>query len=300
MSILKHERNKRLTHLDGKRRTARIVKTKPNIFEYIDFKKYLSAWRESEKWINPGLTHEYLCAKLGQKNRTYFSDVEKGRKHVGPEVLSRMTKLLNLNDEETKYFRALVGYGQTATREEREFWFEQVVQLNNTPKKIVDKKTYSFYKEWYHTTVRAFLETCDFKGDYGEASRRLYGRVSPKQVRESVKVLKSLGLISANERGFLKPTDKILSTGDAAKDELLRQYHLSNNDVLKSILEKDEPNTHDSTNLTVGVSREGIERIVKRIRQLRAEIISIAHKDEKNAKRVYKIAVHVYPESRKA
>jgi uncharacterized protein (TIGR02147 family) len=127
----------------------------------------------------------------------------------------------------------------------------------------------------------------------------LYGRVSPKQVRESIKVLKSLGLISVNERGVLKPTDKILSTGDVAKDDLLRSFHLSNHRVLGTILEKGEPNTHDSTHLTVGVSREGIERIVKRIRQLRAEIISIAHKDEKNAERVYKIAVHVYPESRK-
>ncbi len=275
------------------------MKTKPNIFEYIDFKKYLTAWREAEKRANPGLTHEYLCAKLGQKNRTYFSDVETGRKNVGPEVLSRMIKLMNLPENESKYFRALVGYGQPATYEEREFWFEQIIQLNNTPKKIIDKKTYAFYKKWYHTTIRAYLETCNFKDQYAEASKKLYGRVSPKQVQEAIKVLKSLGLISLNEQGFLKPTEKILSTGDVAKDELLRQYQLSNHEILRTVLEKDEPNTHDSTQLTVSVSAEGIERIVKRIRQLRSEIISIAHKDERKAERVYKIAVHVYPESRK-
>jgi uncharacterized protein (TIGR02147 family) len=276
-----------------------MAKPRPNIFEYIDFKRFLTGCREGEKRINPGLTHEYLCAKLGQKNRTYFSDVETGRKNVGPEVLSRMIKLLNLSENEAKYFRALVGYGQTATPEERDFWFEQIIQLNNTPKKIVDKKTYAFYKKWYHTTIRAYLETCNFKNDHALASKRLYGRVSPKEVQESVKVLKSLGLISPNKQGFLKPTEKILSTGDVVKDELLRQYHLSNHEILRTILEKGEPNSHDSTQLTVSVSREGIERIVKRIRQLRSEIISIAHKDEKNAERVYKIAVHVYPESRK-
>jgi uncharacterized protein (TIGR02147 family) len=275
------------------------MKTRPNIFEYIDFKKFLTAWREAEKLANPGLTHEYLCAKLGQKNRTYFSDVETGRKNVGPEVLNRMIKLMNLPENEAKYFRALVGYGQPATCEDREFWFEQLIQLNNTPKKIVDKKTYAFYKKWYHTTIRAYLETCDFKDGYQEASKKLYGRVSPKQVQEAVKVLKSLGLIAANAHGFLKPTEKILSTGDVVKDELLRQYQLSNHEILRTILEKDEPKTHDSTQLTVSVSREGIERIVKRVKQLRAEIISIAHKDETKAERVYKIAVHVYPESRK-
>lgn len=272
---------------------------KPNIFEFIDFRKYLTVWREAEKENNPGTTLEYLSTKLGQKNRTYFSDLEKGRRTVGPEVLDRLIKLMGLTRDEGNYFRAIVGYGQPSTYEEREFWFEQAVQLNNTPKKFVDKKTYTFYKKWYHTTIRAFLETCNFKNEYGLASKKLYGRVSPKEVQEAINNLKELGLVETNGNGYLKPTDKVLTTGDVVRDELLREYQIGNHDVLRTILEKDEPGTHDSTQLTVSVSREGIERIVKRIKQLRSEIISIAHKDEQRAERVYKIAIHAYPESRK-
>lgn len=272
---------------------------KPNIFEYIDFRKFLTAWREAEKEVIPGLTHEYLSAKLGQKNRTYFSDLEKGRRSVGPGVLERLIKLIALSGDESKYFRALVGYGQPSTYEEREYWFEQIVQLNNTPKRMLDKQTYSYYKKWYYTTIRAFLETCDFKDNYEEASRKLYNRVSPREIKQAVKDLVSLGLVAPNEKGYFKPTEKVLVTGDVLRDELLRQYQLSNHDVLRTILEKDESQTHDSTQLTVSVSQEGMERILKRIRQLRSEIISIAHKDEKKAERVFKIAIHAYPESRK-
>jgi uncharacterized protein (TIGR02147 family) len=276
-----------------------IMKTRPDIFEYIDFRKYLTAWREAEKENNPGLTHEYLSAKLGQKNRAYFGDLEKGRRTVGQGVLERLTKLLALSGDEAKYFRAIVGYGQPTTCEEREFWFEQAIQLNNTPKRLVDGRTYAFYKKWYHATVRAFLETCDFTDDYAGASRKLYGRVSPKQVKEAIKNLVSLGLVAKNAQGFLKPTDKVLTTGDAVRDELLRQYQLSNHDILRSVLEKDEPATHNSSQLTFSVSQEGIERIMKRIKQLRSEIISIVHKDEQKAQRVYKVAIHAYAESRK-
>jgi uncharacterized protein (TIGR02147 family) len=93
---------------------------KVNIFEYIDYKKYLTAWRGMEKENNPGVTLEYLSAKLGQKkNRTYFSDLEKGRRSIGPEVLDRLKKLTGLNCEESKYFRAIVGYAQSVTYEER-------------------------------------------------------------------------------------------------------------------------------------------------------------------------------------
>lgn len=275
------------------------MKIKPNIFEFIDYRKYLYAWRESEKKQNPGLTHEYLSNKLGQKNRGYFSDLEKGRRTIGPDVLDRLIKLLDLDSNEGKYFRAIVGYGQPTTYDEKEYWFEQAIQLNNTPKKLVDKKIYTYYKKWYHTTIRVFLETCAFKDQYAEASRKLYGRVTLKEVREAIKNLISLGLAAHNRDGYIKPTAKVLTTGDEVNDELLRQYQLANHDVLRSILEKDEPGTHNSTQLTVSVSNEGIERIIKRIKQLRAEIISIAHKDEQKAERVYKIAIHAYPESRK-
>lgn len=275
------------------------MKSRPNIFEFIDFRKFLTAWRAVEKENNPGITLEYLSAKLGQKNRVYFSDLEKGRRTVGPEVLDRLTKLMNLSRDEAKYFRAIVGYGQPSTYEEREFWFEQVVQLNNTPKKLVDKNTYYYYRKWYHTTIRALLETCNFKEEYAAVSRKLYGRVSPKEVQQTIKNLISLGLAAPDGDGYIKPTHKVLTTGECVKDELLRQYQIANHDVLRTILEKDEPGTHDSTQLTVSVSKEGIERIIKRIQQLRSEIISIAHKDEKKAERVYKIAIHAYPESRK-
>jgi uncharacterized protein (TIGR02147 family) len=268
-----------------------------NIFEFIDYRRYLTAWRESEKKANPGLTHEYLCAKLGQKNRTYFSDIEAGRKLIGAEVLDRLISCIGLKGAEAKYFRALVGYGQPATYEEKEFWFEQIVALNNTPRTIVDQSTYSFYKEWYHSTIRALLDVLDTKDEYEKISRLLYSRVTADQVRESVQLLKSLGLIAPNERGFLKPTEKILITGDAAKHELLRRFQVANHRILGEILKKDEDGTHDSTQMTVSVSREGFERIMKRIKQLRSEIRSITHKDENKANRVFKVALHIYPES---
>jgi uncharacterized protein (TIGR02147 family) len=230
------------------------MKKRLNVFEYTDHKKFLSDWRMLEKEHNPGLTHEYLSEKLGQKNRAYFSDLEKGRRTIGPGVMDRLLKLLSLTGDEAKYFRAIVGYSQWETYEEREFWFEQMVQLNHTPKHFVDKETYLYYKKWYHSTIRTYLETCNFKNEYEKASNDLYGRLSPQEVKTAIETLLSLGLITTDCNGYLKPTDKVLTTGDTVKNELVRQYQLSNHDILRGILEKDESGTHDSTLLTVSVS----------------------------------------------
>jgi uncharacterized protein (TIGR02147 family) len=270
-----------------------------NIFEFVDYRAYITAWRLSEKEKNPGLTHEYLCRVLGQKNRSYFNDIEKGRKIIGSEVLDRFIKLFNLKGDEAKYFRALVAYGQPCTYEEKEYWFEQLIALNNTPKLLVEKSMIQYFTQWYHTCVRALLDTCDIRDDYDFISSKLYNRITANEAKESIRLLAALNLIAPDSNGYWKPTGKIISTGDNFKDELLKRYYVTNNDILHEILKRDIPGTHDSSLLTISVSDIGLERIVKRIKQLRSEIIAIANKDVKSSDRVYQIAVHAFPLSKK-
>lgn len=270
-----------------------------NIYEYIDYKKFLADWRKEEKSRNPGLTHEYLCSVLGLKNRSFYNDIEKGRKVIGAEVLDRLISLFGFQGNEAKYFRALVGYGQPATYAEKEYWFEQIVVMNHTPKRLIDKETYRYFKEWWHSALRALLDTGNFSDDWKLLSKKLYNRVTPEQVQDSILLLSQLGLIVKTPDSYWKPTAKILSTGDNVKDECFQRYQLSFHSILKQILEENVAGSHDSSQLTVSVSKKGLERIISRIRNLRAEIISISHKDESSADRVYQIALHAYPISRK-
>ena len=272
----------------------------PNVYKYIDYRRFLTDWHSTVKKEKPIFTHAYICNKLKLHTRSYFGDILKGRRSLGPDLFKRMVVLIGFSKTESNFFNAIVNYGNAANDEDKEHWFEQMVLLNNTPHKIIDKKTYRFSRNWYYGTIRAYLETCDFKNDSAAASKDLYGRVSPREVKEAIGVLKDLEMIAPDKRGFLKPTEKIIITGDAVKDELFRQYQLSNNEVLHTILQKDEPNTHESTLLTLSVSDKGMKRILDRIKQLRKEIMSIVHKDEDHAERVLKLAFHAYPESRKS
>jgi uncharacterized protein (TIGR02147 family) len=43
----------------------------PNIFEYIDYRKYLNDYYRAKKCQEPGFSHSYICYKLGQdKSKT--------------------------------------------------------------------------------------------------------------------------------------------------------------------------------------------------------------------------------------
>ncbi len=275
------------------------MSSKINIFNYIDYQQFLTDWRCNEKEENPGLTHEYLCFKLGRKSRTLFNDIEKGRKKITPSLLNRLISLLQLKGDQTKYFRAIVNYGQETDYEEKEYWFEKVIELNNIPKTVIDKKAYSFFKDWYHTTIRAMLDIYDFTDEFELLAEKLYHRLSVTQIKNSIFLLKELNLVRVDENGFLKPNDKVLTTEASISNKILNKYQISTNEIFTDILKKDDPGTYVNSLFTLSLSSEGFEHIMQRVEQFKKEISSIAHNDQKNANRVYKVSVYAYPEIQK-
>jgi uncharacterized protein (TIGR02147 family) len=271
----------------------------PNIFEYIDFKNFLLDFHKAKRAVDPGFTHAYICHKLGQPNaRSYFDNVVKGRKKVSPGFIDLFVKLLGLGSSESKFFRALVNYNQAASAEEKEFYFEQIVQLNQTPFKLVDKETFAYYTEWYHSTIRSLLSIIDFKDDYKLLAHKLCPSITVKQAKQSIILLKKLGLVKATTQGYFKPEDKVLSTGDAIKDQILEQYQIQCLELSKQAIVNSENQPCSTITYNVYVSDTGYKRILNRLNQCRSEIRSIIHKDEEPPKRVYQVTLQMFPKSK--
>jgi hypothetical protein len=68
----------------------------PNIFQYVDFRKYLAEYYAYRKAEEPRFTHTYICHRLGQgKARSYFNNVLSGRTTVTPTFVGRFVGLPN-------------------------------------------------------------------------------------------------------------------------------------------------------------------------------------------------------------
>jgi uncharacterized protein (TIGR02147 family) len=272
---------------------------KPNIFEYINFKKYLEDYYDWKKSIDWGFTHSYICYCLGQKHaKSYFNNVVKGRATVTATFIDRFIHLLELSSGEAKYFRALVNFNQSSSAQEKEFFFEQIVQLNSTPHRLLDIKVYAYYKEWYHSAVRALLDIVDLSTDYTVLSNRLYPKITLKQARDSISLLKSLGLIVKNDQGFWKPTDKVVSTAEFILDDVVRQFQMKCIEHARNVLAQGSDQAHRTVTLTLSLSDESFKRVSDRVQQFKSEIRSIVQKDGHKANRVYHINLNMFPMSK--
>jgi uncharacterized protein (TIGR02147 family) len=271
----------------------------PSIFDYYDFRKFLEEYRQKRKEFDPGFTHTYICYRLGQKNsKSYFANVINGVKVVTPEFINRFIELLELSVEEGNYFRALVNYNQTFNQKEKEYYLEQIVRNNRADSRLITAQEYSLYKEWHHSVIRAILDIFNFKDDFKWLSEMVVPPITVPQARKSIKMLQSLNLISRNDQGYFKPTDKTVRTEDYVHDEIIKHYQARCMEIAKlTLLGNTEQPKDFSTNI-LSVSEDGLKRIQQRLQKFREEIRALVQKDELPSDRVYHLDIQLFPSSR--
>jgi uncharacterized protein (TIGR02147 family) len=275
------------------------MQDKPIIFAYNDFRLFLTELYAYRHLNDKDFTKAYVCTKLGLPNsRSYFQDVLNG-KFVSDIKIPLFIRAFELSAEESQFFRVLVHFNQCEDPDEKEILLDQLISLNQTPKKVLSRNAYGYYREWYHSVIRVMLEVIDYSGDCADLAKRILPPISAKQAKTSIQLLLDLGLIRKNEKGFYKPTDKVLATGDFAKDAIIRQFQIKSLNASRLLLSSNKKQPERISLKSLSISREGYQRLEKRLEKFNAEVRSIVHKDENKADRVYQLGIVLLPQMRK-
>ncbi|MBK9577948.1 MAG: TIGR02147 family protein [Fibrobacteres bacterium] len=270
----------------------------PNIFEYNDFRKFLADLQKAKQSEDPRFNKSNLSKLLGLPNtRSYFTDVLAGR-NVTPSFVERFVSVFALEKEEERYFRALVKFNQAETSEEKELCLDQLISLNRTPKKLMEKRAFQYYQNWYNGTIRALLSITEIKDDFALLAKKVFPPITPKQARESITLLKQLELISVDSEGNWRPTEKSITTPDYIKDELIKQYQAHSIELAKWCVLKNTNIPQVIATNVISISDKGYARLEKKIQRFRSEVRSLVHKDEEKAQKVYHLDILFFPNSK--
>lgn len=273
-----------------------IMSTKlPNIYEYINYRQYLEDYRNAKRKVDTKFTHAYICTKLGHPNtRSFLSDIITGRKMLSSNFIDIMAEFLELEKNETHYFRALVYYNQAILPRDKDFYFAQVNRFKRTRFKILDNKAYQYYQNWYHSAIRLILDIYDFKNDYSELAGKLRPQITKEQAEESVALNSELGLVAYNDQGLLKSTDTVVSSGEHVQKQAIRECQMQCFELGKQAFHAKDPITNKALTLTLSASPDGFEQIIARLKQLKLEIASIVSNDTKKSEKVYQLNIQIF------
>jgi len=272
-----------------------------SIFEYTDYRQYLSAYYREKKAENSNFSHRYIAMKVGLKSSGHFAQILTGRVNISTGLISSFSEFLKLKKKESEYFEQMVLFSHAKTHNARKRYLERMLKLRGKKPALLDAAQYEFFSKWYYTAVREVIGMIDFSGDYQELTKLVQPRIKLTEARESIALLEKLRLIQKDEKGIYRKVDSILSTGYEVTSVALENFQIDMMGRAGEAIDRFPREERSLSTLTVGVSQKEYDEIIEELRAFRRRVLDIASGGDK-AERIYQFNFQIFPlsESMKA
>ncbi len=262
------------------------------IVEYSDFRQYMLDYYEERKRRSVFSWREF--SKIaGFTSSSYMKVVCDGKSKLSRIGVERTGAAMGLVGFEMEYFRAMVEFGQAATEEKKKVAYENMLAIAKVHKvRVLEGDLFEFYDSWQNPVVRELAPLMP-GATPGEIAKKCYPEMTAAEVQQSLNFLTKAGLLKkAGDSAFVQAETSITGTPDATR-LALRGMHRQMSKLATPALDLPVEQRNFS-GVTMGVSRESYERIVKVLDECRRQIIAIAA-DDKNIDQVYRLNLQLFP-----
>jgi len=264
-----------------------------SVFNYLEYRDYLKDHFESQKASHSYFSFRYVASKIGI-DASFYAKVISRQKQLGESAIEPLADFLGLAKREREYFITLVHFNRTKSSEAEKELFSKLISLKNSCGKTIETNTYRYFSDWFTVPVRELLTHFDFSDNYSELAKKLIPMISESEAKRAIKTLADLKLISPDEKGFLRPSESIITTGDQWKSRGIREFQRQMIIRASEALETIAPTERDISSVTVSTSAECLEAIREKLAQVRREILEMVS-SEQTVDRVYQINLQVFP-----
>lgn len=268
---------------------------KINVFDYNDYRGFLHDWYVKAKETKASYSYRVFAKKAGFQSSNFMMLVMKGQRNLTEESLNKFVVGLNLNKQEQEFFRNLVFFNQAKTHQDKNFYYQRLLQSKKFGQlKPIEKSRYEYYSAWYHPAVRELVASKEFDGTPEWIAKRLNPSITPAQAAKSIALLQELGFIEKSEDGKWRQSTSIVSTGPKLTSVVVHNYHKNLLDLSKEVMDRLSMEHRDVSSLTLGVSKDKLERIRDKIREFRQTILKMASEDAE-PEEVVLLNIQFYP-----
>ncbi len=268
----------------------------PNIYSYIDYRRYLIDYIKEKKVSNPGFSGRLFSSRMGISAAT-LARILNGERNISRKLLPVFIDELNLREKSTDYFTLMVQLTLDKNPENKNAIFKKMLDLRSERIKKVKLVQYSLFEKWYLIALR---EIIDIKGRINNGcsiSDSLRPSIPLKEAEKAVKILKNLNIISEDKNGCLHATEKLLTTGEKWEHVAIRKYQGEMIRLAHHALMRYPKNERDISTVTVGLSAEDLKKVKEILKRTRQEILTIAE-DSKKREYVYQLNMQLFPVSK--
>ena len=261
------------------------------ITEYTDFRQLMLDYYEDRKRRSAFSWRDFSKA-AGFTSSSYMKVVCDGKSKLSKIGVERTGAAMGLVGFEMEYFRALVEFGQAGTEDKKKAAYESMLSIAKVHKvRVMEGDLFEFYDSWQNPVVRELAPLMP-GATPGEMAKMCYPDVSAAEVQQSLNFLTKAGLLKKAGNSFSLAETSIKGSPDATRLALRGMHRMMSKLATPAI---DLPvGERNFSGVTMGVSRESYDRIVKVLDECRRQIIAIAAED-KGIEQVYRLNLQLFP-----
>ena len=270
-----------------------------SVFNYLDYRKYLTDFYNFKKANNKRFSYQLLCEKVGIKSKGHFTLILQGKANVSIPLALKIGEYLKFNKKELEYFQYLILYNQAKSHNEKKKYFDKMISFKESIVYILNSSQYEFFSKWYHSIIRSIIEIFPCNDEScSEISKMISPQLSAEEVKKSLELLEKLTLVSKNpETGFYFPTEKSIDIGNEVREIGIDTIAVQTLKLAQNAIDSFAYHERFFSGSTIGVSLHAYQQIVNEIKEFRARIHTIVENDHADPDRVYHFGVQIFPVS---
>jgi uncharacterized protein (TIGR02147 family) len=269
------------------------MENEPQILEYQDYRDYLKDLYEYRKNEYPRYSYRKLASDFGFKPTNFFYLIIQRKRNLSFEALHRILAFSKFNAKDKRYFKALVNYNQADDPSEKESFLKELHKIKVKKSNIISESQFSYFKNWYTPVIRELISLKGFVPNLSWISKKIVPKLTESNIKDTLTVLEKLNMIKRVGRKWVQ-LERHLATSIEVTSEILGRYHEQLLGLSMASLEYD-PNDRDIGSMTMSLSRDQFDWMVRRVREFREEVQEELRKQDESPSMVYQLNMQLFP-----
>ena len=270
-----------------------------DILEYTDYRQYIADYYADRK-AKSVFTWQEFAKMAGFTSPVYLKYVSEGKFNLSGEAASRVAQAMHLTGYEQEYFCEMVKFDHAKKDAEKKAAFNRMLAIADAHKvKILEGDSFRFFSDWKNPVVRELAPAMPGAKPLALA-HACRPKVSAAEVSETLKFLMSAELLKKDEAGNYKQTEKSVTTGPMGVTPVaVRGLHRQMGEIALEAIENVPQDERNFSGLTLGITRNAYEEIVKEIAEFRKRVVAIATREDETDE-VYRMNIQFFPMTNKS
>lgn len=243
-------------------------------------------------------------AQLGEsikRSKAYVSLVLSGARKLDPEVVPSVNELLGMDEDEARYFAALVDLESDSprARSNAAAVVKSRSKHHEVSGKFDDEDAVAFYQKWYVASVFELVACDGFLADPRWIAATMFPPITVEQAEEALAVLRRLERIEDDGNGSVRQRSKVhwspveLPVGRAS--EIALEAHRTALALAAEGLAEFRHNERYMAFISSAMTEERYHAVMTRLKEMMLELVDLAAQPEENPNRVFHLGVQLFP-----